>query len=166
MTPLVGRTKLMQDGADPTVKLTNGVGKKMPIATFATFVNQKILLPSSRTNYVAVEKSHLVDFMKPFLKSIYVDSDWYIGSNPDVAQAIFDGAIATAAEHYVTFGYYEHRMPYRIEVDADWYLAQYADVNEAVTSGAFASAQEHYSLLGYKEGRLPYANFILKLAAE
>ena len=95
----------------------------MLMTTFATLVNQKILIPSSRTNYVAVEKSHLNDFMKPLLRMIHVDADWYIRTNPDVAQAIFDGVITTASDHYVTFGYYEHRMPYRIEVDADWYLA-------------------------------------------
>ncbi len=138
----------------------------MLMTTFATLVNQKILIPSSRTNYVAVEKSHLNDFMKPLLRMIHVDADWYIRTNPDVAQAIFDGVITTASDHYVTFGYYEHRMPYRIEVDADWYLAQYADVEDAVARGAFVSAQEHYDVTGYKEGRLPCANFALKLLPE
>src|SRR5579859_2054845 len=134
------------------------MSKMMPMNTFATLINQKVVVPSSRTNYVAVERNHLVDFMKPMLKSIYVDAEWYLHANPDVAQAMSDSLVTTAVDHYVTFGYYEHRMPYPIEVDATWYLAQYADVEEAVAKGEFSSAQEHFYLVGYKEGRLPYPN--------
>ena len=134
----------------------------MLMTTFATLVNQKILIPSPRTNYVAVDKNHLVDFMKPLLRSIYFDAEWYVSSNPDIAQAISDGVVDSAEDHYVTFGYYEHRMPYEIEVDQPWYIIQYPDVAEAITKGTFANAREHYYLVGFKEGRLPYPNFVLK----
>lgn len=135
----------------------------MQITTFATLVNQKVFIPSPRTSYVAVDKNHLVDFMKPLLRTIYVDSEWYVRNYPDVAQAIADGVVGSAADHYAGFGYYEHRMPYEIEVDQPWYLAQYPDVGEAVGKGLFSSAHEHYYLVGFKEGRLPHANFALKL---
>jgi hypothetical protein len=135
----------------------------MMIATFATLVNQKILMPSQRTNYIAVDKNHLVDFLKPVLREIALDADWYVRNHPDVAQAISEGAVETALDHYITFGFYEHRMPYEIEVDEPWYIAQYPDVGEAVEKGMLVSAHEHYYVTGFKEGRLPHANFTLRL---
>jgi hypothetical protein len=135
----------------------------MQISSFATLINRKILVPSPRTQYVAVEKDHLVDFLKPVLRTIYVDSDWYLLNNPDIVDAIDRGMVSDAADHYVSSGYYEHRMPYEVEVQDDWYLEQYPDVNEAVVRGTFASGREHYYVTGFKEGRLPYANFSLRL---
>jgi hypothetical protein len=135
----------------------------MSINTYATLVNQKVIVPSARTNYVAVDKDHLVDFLKPFLKSIHFDAGWYVRAYPDISQAISDGIVRTAADHYLAFGYYEHRMPYEINVDQPWYLSQYPDVDDAVAKGLFASAYEHYYLVGFREGRLPYANFTLKV---
>lgn len=137
----------------------------MMVATFATLLNSKILVPSQRTNYIAVDKNHLVDFLKPLLREIDLDANWYVNNHPDVAQAISEGAVQTALDHYVTFGFYEHRMPYEIEVDEPWYIAQYPDVGEAVEKGMFVSAREHYYVLGFKEGRLPHANFTLRLVA-
>jgi hypothetical protein len=135
----------------------------MNVASFATLINQKVLIPSQRTQYVAVDKEHLIDLLRPTLKTIYVDPDWYLQSNPDIAEAIAVGTVVNAADHYVTYGYYEHRMPYEIQVEEDWYLAQYSDVKEAVAKGVFSSARDHYYVVGYKEGRLPHANFSLRL---
>lgn len=135
----------------------------MMMTTFATLINQKILMPSPRTNYVAVDRNHLIDLLKPLLKQVHIDADWYVDNHPDVAKAISDGVVQTAMDHYATFGFYEHRMPYEIEVDEPWYLAQYTDVAGAVAKGSFASAREHYYVLGFKEGRLPHANFTLRL---
>ena len=133
------------------------------ISSFATLINQKMVIPSPRTQYVAVDKNHFVEFLKPTLRNVYVDTEWYLRTNPDIADAVQSGVVADAREHYVTFGYYEHRMPYEIKVKEDWYLAQYADVKEAVSNGLFLSAHEHYYIAGFKEGRLPYANFSLRV---
>ena len=135
----------------------------MRAATFATLINQKVLIPSPRTQYVAVEKDHLVDFLKPTLRNIYIDTEWYLRINPDIAEAIESGIVADAAEHYITSGYYEHRMPYEIKVEESWYLAQYPDVKEAVGRGLFSSAKDHYYVAGFKEGRLPHPNFSLRV---
>jgi 3-phytase/alkaline phosphatase D len=83
--------------------------------------------------------------------------------NPDIAEAIRSGIVENAKDHYITYGYYEHRMPYEIEVAEDWYLAQYPDVKEAVRKGLFPSGHDHYYMVGFKEGRLPHANFSLRL---
>jgi hypothetical protein len=135
----------------------------MTVASFATLINQRVLMPSPRTQYVAVERDHLVHYLKPILQQIFLDADWYVRVNPDIAQAIAGGILANAADHYVTCGYYEHRMPYEIRVNEGWYLAQYPDVAEAVGRGLFASARDHYYASGYREGRLPHAHFALRI---
>jgi hypothetical protein len=102
--------------------------------------------------------------LKPTLRKIFVDDEWYLKTNPDIAPAIASGVIASAGDHYVSSGYYEHRMPYEIKIDENWYLAQYSDVREAVSSQLFLSAHDHYYIAGFKEGRLPFAGFALRTA--
>jgi hypothetical protein len=99
--------------------------------------------------------------LKPTLRTIYVDCDWYLLNNPDIAEAIQSGIVVNAEDHYVTYGYYEHRIPYEIKVEEDWYLTQYPDVKEAVQKGLFASAHGHFYTVGFREGRLPHAHFSL-----
>ncbi|MBS0641640.1 MAG: hypothetical protein U1E70_20630 [Acetobacteraceae bacterium] len=134
--------------------------------SFSTLTNRKIVIPSSRTNYYVVDKNHFVELMKPILKQIYVDAEWYVGFYPDIAQAIANRVVDSAADHYASFGYFEHRLPYPIEVDESWYLAQYQDVRDAVAQGLFPSAHDHFYIAGYQEGRLPCANFTLKCVAD
>jgi hypothetical protein len=129
------------------------------LASYATLINLKLLIPSARTQYVAVDKDHLVDFLKPTLRQIFVDEAWYLATNPDVAEAIADGIVQDAKDHYISAGYYEHRMPYEIRVDGEWYLAQYADVQEAVKTGKIATPRHHFYAAGFKEGRLPAPGF-------
>lgn len=134
----------------------------MKVATFATLINQKVFMLSPRTQYIAVHKDHLVDYLKPVLGTVYVDTDWYLLTNPDIVEAIRSGAVENAVDHYVTFGFYEHRMPYEIKVDENWYLIQYPDVKDAVAKGSFPSGESHFYAVGFKEGRLPHANFSLR----
>jgi len=136
-------------------------GVFMQTVTYATLINQKIFLPSPRTNYIAVDRDHLVVIMKPILSQIYVDSDWYLKINPDIQTAIEAGKVESAEAHYVGWGFYEHRMPYEIVVDESWYQEQYPDIREAIAKSLFASGREHFYLAGFKEGRLPHANFAL-----
>jgi hypothetical protein len=133
--------------------------------SFATLINQKVLLPSPRTQYIAVDKDHLIDIMKPVVTKIRFDEDWYLKNNPDIAAGIEAGKVASAAAHFICFGYYEHRMPYPIEVDEGWYLAQYPDVQDAVAKGVIENARNHFYAVGYREGRLPFANFALDTAS-
>jgi hypothetical protein len=132
-------------------------------ASYATLINLKLLIPSPRTQYIAVDRNHLIDFMKPALSKIYVDEEWYLDANPDVAAGIMDGMVQHAKDHYVSAGYYEHRMPYEIAVDGDWYLAQYEDVRQAVKSGMIETARHHFYAARFKEGRLPAPGFTFKL---
>jgi hypothetical protein len=134
----------------------------MKAVSFATLINEKVLIPSPRTHYIAIDKEHLIDILRPILRSIYLDTDWYLAMNPDIGEGIKSGLIASALDHYVSHGYYEHRMPYEIQVEEIWYISQYPDVQEAVTKGLFSSARDHYYSVGYREGRVPHANFTLR----
>jgi hypothetical protein len=131
------------------------------IDPFAILVGKKLLLPSDKTKYVAVQMGFLVDMLLPQVARIYVDEKWYLDCNPDVCNAIRDGAVKDGREHFATRGFYEHRRPYEITVDESWYLDQYEDVRSAVHAAVFVSGQAHFEALGYREGRLPFAGFRL-----
>ncbi len=132
----------------------------------AALINQKLMLPSQKTNYIAVEMHYLSQALKCQVGRVFVDEDWYKTYYPDVIEALNSGEIATASQHYTIFGYYEHRMPYRILVDELWYTEEYPDIAAAVRFGTFASGQVHFDELGYREGRIPYPYFRLKLRSD
>src|SRR5271157_1338586 len=132
--------------------------------SYSTLLNRNIIVPSQKTEFVAVEKNHFVAFLEPHVARILVDEAWYLAQYPDVREAVECGDVGDAAEHYRRSGYYEHRMPYAIEVDEAWYLAQYADVRDAVAQGVFVSGIAHFYEVGFREGRLPYAHFTFKPA--
>jgi len=153
--PSVRASALRKGGIMPATKnLTN-------IDPFATLVTKKLLLPSHKTKYVAVHMGFLVDMMRHRVAQIYIDEIWYLERNPDVRDAVREGAVKDGREHFVTRGFYEHRLPYEIRVDEAWYLGAYEDVRAAVHAKLFASGQAHFESLGYREGRLPFAGFHL-----
>jgi hypothetical protein len=131
------------------------------IPTFATLVNRRILIPSERTHYIAVDRHFLFACMRPRIERIHVDEGWYERTYPDVARAVSDGVVPRTRDHYYRFGYFENRMPHPISVDEDYYLENSPDVAEAIRNGVFSSAQEHFDLAGFREGRLPYPGFSL-----
>ena len=134
----------------------------MEICTYATLLNRKILVPSSEANFTGVEKHFLTDCMFPLLQKIKIDEMWYLREYPDVQEAIKRGIVRDPKSHYCRFGFYEHRMPYRIVVDEPWYLIEYPDVRAAIANQLFASGQAHFELDGFREGRIPYPNFRLE----
>jgi len=133
----------------------------MPPQSFATLVNRKLLIPSSKTAYLAIEREFLIAILAPALAEIHLDEPWYLAQNPDVRDAIANRAFNSAADHFCRVGFYEHRMPYPIEVDETWYLKSYPDIAAAVTQGAVASGQAHFQADGYREGRFPHPDFAL-----
>ena len=137
--------------------------KRVP---YSSLLNNKLAIKSGSTPYYAVEQHFFHEVMANYLASIYVDTGWYLECYPDIRDAVSAGAVAGAEDHYRRFGYFEHRLPYRIEVDEPWYLDSYQDVKSGVDLGHFASGQAHFDMLGYREGRLPFANFSLRLKTE
>ena len=135
--------------------------REAPVLTFGSLVTRRILIPSERTNLMAVDKYFLVRLLKSHVGRIHFDEAFYFARYPDIKQAVDAGKVPSAKSHYLTDGYYEHRLPYEIVVDADWYLQQYPDVQKAVAAQQFESAQMHFEEAGYREGREPYAGFTL-----
>jgi len=134
----------------------------MPFETYAALLNRKIVVPSSKSNYVAIDRDHWIALLHSRLAEVDLDPDWYARRYPDVALAIEGRIIRDAMQHYCESGYFEHRLPYRIDVDAAWYIAQYPDVQAAVAQKLFGSAQDHFEETGYREGRHPFAGFALR----
>jgi hypothetical protein len=84
-----------------------------------------------------------------------VDEEWYLSCYPDVRSAVADGRVASAAEHYRTYGQREKRLPTKPVVDEAWYLLRYPDVGRLIRTGRVKSAFDHFVQAGYSEGRLP-----------
>ncbi len=137
----------------------------MDIPPYASLINRKLIVPSSRKPFVAVDEHFVAQLLLPRLERIHVDESWYLTTYPDVGAAIARGVVPNAKAHYCHYGYYEHRMPHRIAVDEPWYLAEYPDVRGGVDAKDFASGQDHFERLGYKEGRYPYRGFALETVA-
>ncbi|MCC7260586.1 MAG: cadherin repeat domain-containing protein, partial [Alphaproteobacteria bacterium] len=81
------------------------------------------------------------------------DTQFYLSANPDVAQMIEDGVIASAAEHFITIGFGEGRSPSSF-FDVHFYLTANPDVAAAVEAGQ-TSAFEHFLDHGGSELRAP-----------
>ena len=113
------------------------------------------------TAFVEVVKSQFHDLLRALVNSIEVDEFWYLQTYRDVADAVLEGRVQSAADHYRSAGYFEDRMPRRIEVDESWYLHSYPDVKEAIADRAFQTAQQHFERDGFREGRLPSKDWTL-----
>ena len=130
--------------------------------TYASLINRKLVVQSSRKPFLAVDEHFFAQLLRPRLEKVFVDEAWYLATYPDVSEAIKHGVVPGAKAHFSLFGYYEHRMPHAITVDETWYLQEYPDVRDVVGSRHFASGQMHFELLDYREGRFPYPRFEFK----
>ncbi len=132
---------------------------QLPI--YGSLLGRKMVVPSTRTGYVAVDQFLFFELMARRLSAVPVDQAWYLTTYPDIRDAIASGAVSSAANHYSRFGYFEHRMPRNIVVDPVWYIEAHPDVRDAIDKKVYVSAQEHYEIAGFREGRLPFAGFNL-----
>jgi hypothetical protein len=80
----------------------------------------------------------------------------YLKQYTDVAQAISDGMVGSARQHFIDNGYFEGRLPFAIDVDDKFYQKEYPDVADSIGRGRESSAQDHFLRNGYREGRLPF----------
>lgn len=133
----------------------------MELPTFATLLNQRTVV-DAKGEYCLVDQHMVRELLRPRVERIFLDVDWYLRIYSDVTLAIKQAVVPSARHHYVWFGYYENRLPYRIEVDETWYLDQYPDIREAIAAQTVTSAQRHFELTGFGEGRLPFPGFQLR----
>lgn len=88
------------------------------------------------------------------------DEAGYLARNPDVAQAVAAGDIASGYAHYFQYGADEGREADGLAgFDEAFYLALNPDVAEAVARGDFVSGYAHYRQYGASEGRDPNVLF-------
>ena len=88
---------------------------------YASLLNAKIIEPTTNGSLV-IDQHFFIFCMQPILAKIKVDDEWYLTRYPDVRLAIDNHVVPNVAAHYTRHGYFENRMPYRIEVDPEWYL--------------------------------------------
>ncbi|MGE4480372.1 hypothetical protein [Acidocella sp.] len=106
-------------------------------------------------HYVELQEDKLLHLIRLLLQSAEIDEAWYLLTNPDVAEAVRSGELASARAHYITAGYFENRLPRPVTVDESWYLSEYPDVAEAIRNGTVSSASAHFEHSGFMEGRSP-----------
>ena len=82
-----------------------------------------------------------------------VNEPEYLKDNPDVQAAILSGDLKNATQHYRVAGYYENRLPGRMDFDPDWYHSNYADIAQTFAPSQKKEMYEHYRSSGYIEGR-------------
>ena len=95
------------------------------------------------------------DLLRASLSNVVVDEKFYLSMYSDVVGAIKDGSFVSPQHHYIEYGYFEDRLPFRIKVDEDYYFRMNPDIKLSVDAGRIPSAQIHFERHGYKEGRLP-----------
>nr|WP_275445887.1 MULTISPECIES: cadherin-like domain-containing protein [unclassified Halomonas] len=83
------------------------------------------------------------------------EESYYLGHNPDVAEAVARGDYANGYDHYVQYGAGEGRSTAErgAAFDEAYYLSHNPDVAAAVERGDFRSGYEHFAMYGQDEGR-------------
>jgi len=89
------------------------------------------------------------------LAAMPFDEERYLRLNPDVASAVFRGAVSSGEEHFIADGYFEGRDGGGEEFAEAWYLSVNEDVAAAVGGGSFPTGQSHYAEVGMFELRGP-----------
>ncbi|MGD1862222.1 MAG: hypothetical protein ACFB0E_19920 [Leptolyngbyaceae cyanobacterium] len=86
--------------------------------------------------------------------NLLFDETFYLAANPDVAQAVAAGGLASGFDHFRQFGLQEGRNPSML-FDEAFYLSQNPDVAAAVAANGISSGLSHYVSFGAAEGRDP-----------
>jgi hypothetical protein len=60
----------------------------MDLGTYAGLLNQRIIIPSAKGNYIAVERHFFNSYLSPLLAKVKIDEKWYLEAYPDVREAI------------------------------------------------------------------------------
>lgn len=105
---------------------------------------------------VNVSYEDFVEILRTVLRGVEVDEAWYARAYEDIGNAVKEGVIRSAKQHFLDDGYFEGRLPFPITVDERWYLTENPDVAESIRKGLVDSAQDHFDRDGYREGRLPF----------
>jgi hypothetical protein len=100
----------------------------------------------------------------------HFNEERYLFDNMDVMDAIKNGIFKSGFEHYVKYGFQEHRLAFiynaeevhlfdtpgefKKSFNEEDYFDENPDVRNAVENGEFKNAYDHYRKYGYFEGRV------------
>lgn len=103
---------------------------------------------------LTLDRDGLVTILAEMSGAAPFDERWYLEQYPDVADAVERGAISSAREHYVRFGYFEGRLPGLNGFDAEVYCGIYSDLEHILLEPEIdGKARAHFVEHGYREGR-------------
>lgn len=129
---------------------------------YSAIKNAGLLTENNKAGSVSLKQEVFRSILSAALRSRGIfDEKFYISSNPDVAEALRNGSVESAADHYFDNGFFEGRKPAKIDVDEGFYLKRYPDVARGVRIGQVKSGQAHFDAKGFSEGRLPFEGFSL-----
>ncbi len=66
---------------------------------------------------VTVSYENFVKILKTLIRGIEVDEAWYVRTYEDIGNAIKEGIVRSARQHFIDDGYFEGRLPFPIVVD-------------------------------------------------
>lgn len=118
--------------------------------------------PDASQNSITISKELLKLMLQVIISTSDFDEASYLRLNPDVAEAVRRGDVASGRMHYIGFGYFEDRLGGADEVDAAWYEKTYPDVAQGIRSGKVQvkTVVEHFRVAGAAEGRAPNASSV------
>jgi hypothetical protein len=132
------------------------VGARLPgLVNFGVIRRENGVAWPPGSGDISIQAALFRALLRLALEHVKVDERYYLRSYPDVGEAMENGLFADPRHHYIEFGYFEDRLPYRIDVDEEYYLRANPDIRMGVSAGLIPSAQVHFERHGYKEGRLP-----------
>ena len=135
------------------------------LVNFATIKRHNNIVWPLTSEKLLLQSDLIRDLLRLALEHVPVDEQYYLNSYPDVGTAVENGSFSSPRHHYITFGYFEDRLPFRIVVDDDFYFRTNPDIKAEVDAGGVPSAQYHFERYGFKEGRLPRENWSLLTAS-
>ena len=93
---------------------------------------------------------------EPIEPSSFLDNEFYLNNNPDVANAVEAGTFNSGLAHFLDFGLSEGRAPSQSLTffSENSYLENNSDVQEAVNSGTFESGLDHFLSFGLNQNEV------------
>ena len=141
--------------ANKRIDMENADAAPPRLMSFAAIRRDNNMIWPVSQDKVLLQSSLFSDLLHLALKHVKVDEQYYLALYPDVSVAVEKGLFNSPRHHYITFGYFEDRLPFEVAIDEEFYCRAYPDVKASLDAGALPSARYHFERNGFKEGRLP-----------
>ncbi|MBT9248116.1 hypothetical protein KM031_22265 (plasmid) [Gemmobacter fulvus] len=109
------------------------------VAPFSSLNENLIFDDEDGQSWVKMSYEAYKSLLSKLLYAVDVDEDWYCSRYPDVDQAIREGAVRSAHDHFVTSGYFEGRLP---SGTADTYPSKQPVSSHNVTNSTVAQKSQ------------------------